>query len=97
MHARRATTGTDWSRTYVPYPDGRVRRLLPVECERIQGFPAGWTEPRAKIDDVDRLDSLRYHAVGNAVTVNVAEWLAKRVKAYCMSANEIEQEAAVAF
>src|SRR5262249_16772351 len=38
-------TGTDWSRNYASYPDGRVRRLLPVECERLQGFPDGWTMP----------------------------------------------------
>lgn len=74
-------TGTDWSRTYVSYPDGRVRRLTPLECERIQGFPDGWTIPKMKIDDVDRLDSLRYHAIGNAVTVNVAEWIGKRIVA----------------
>lgn len=74
-------TGTDWSRTYVSYPDGRVRRLTPLECERIQGFPDDWTVPREKIDDTDRLDSLRYHAVGNAVTVNVAEWLGRRILA----------------
>ena len=74
-------TGTDWSRTYVSYPDGRVRRLTPLECERIQGFPDGWTIPKMKIDDVDRLDSLRYHAIGNAVTVNVAEWIGKRISA----------------
>lgn len=74
-------TGTDWSRTYICYPDGRVRRLTPLECERIQGFPDDWTLPRENIDDVDRLDSLRYHAVGNAVTVNVAEWIGRRIKA----------------
>lgn len=74
-------TGTDWSRTYVTYPDGRVRRLTPLECERIQGFPDGWTIPKMKIDDVDKLDTLRYHAIGNAVTVNVAEWLAQRILA----------------
>lgn len=72
-------TGTDWSRTYICYPDGRVRRLTPLECERIQGFPDDWTLPREKIDDVDRLDSLRYHAVGNAVTANVAEWIGRRI------------------
>jgi DNA (cytosine-5)-methyltransferase 1 len=32
-------TGTDWSRNYVWYPDGRVRRFLPGEVEEIQGFP----------------------------------------------------------
>lgn len=75
-------TGTDWSRTYICYPkDGRVRRLTPLECERIQGFPDDWTLPRTKIEDIDRLDSLRYHAVGNAVTVNVAEWIGRRIVA----------------
>lgn len=77
-------TGTDWSRTYVSYPDGRVRRLMPVECERIQGFPDGWTEPDEDHPelDIDRIDTLRYNALGNAVTVNVAEWLARRVLLY---------------
>lgn len=74
-------TGTDWSRTYVSYPDGRVRRLTPLECERIQGFPDGWTVPEMQIDDLDRLDTLRYHAVGNAVTVDVAQWIGKRIAA----------------
>lgn len=74
-------TGNDWSRTYVSYPDGRVRRLTPLECERIQGFPDGWTVPEMQIDDLDRFDKHRYHAVGNAVTVDVAEWLGKRIAA----------------
>jgi len=74
-------TGTDWSRTYISYPEGRVRRLTPLECERIQGFPDGWTIPKMKIDDLDRLDSLRYHAVGNAVTTHVAEWIGHRIVA----------------
>jgi DNA (cytosine-5)-methyltransferase 1 len=72
-------TGTDWSRTYISYPDGRVRRMTPIECERIQGFPDGWTIPKMKIDDVDRLDTLRYQATGNAVTVDVAEWFGRQI------------------
>jgi DNA (cytosine-5)-methyltransferase 1 len=72
-------TGTDWSRNYACYPDGRVRRLIPVECERIQGFPDGWSIPDHDNRDPDELDSLRYHALGNAVTVPVAQWLAKRI------------------
>jgi DNA (cytosine-5)-methyltransferase 1 len=79
-------TGTDWSRNYASYPDGRVRRFVPVECERLQGFPDGWTIPNnEKYKDSDDLDSLRYHAVGNAVTVPVVEWLAKRIKKYLNS------------
>ncbi len=72
-------TGTDWSRTYVSYPDGRVRRLTPREGEAIQGFPVDWTVPENGQADSDDADTLRYHAVGNAVTVNVAEWLANRM------------------
>ena len=73
-------TGTDWSRNYVWYPDGRVRRFTPVEVERAQGFPDNWTLP-SEIDQrqAGRIDSLRYHAVGNAVTPPVAEWVGTRL------------------
>lgn len=76
-------TGTDWSRTYVPYPsDGRVRRLTPSECEGIMAFPKNWTIPeQGQFRDGD-LDSLRYHALGNAVTPPVIEWIANRVRSY---------------
>ena len=43
----------------------RLRRLTPLECERLQGFPDGWTE-QGKISD-----NQRYKCLGNAVTVNV--------------------------
>jgi DNA (cytosine-5)-methyltransferase 1 len=72
-------TGTDWSRNYVSYPDGRVRRLTPLETERLQGFPDNWTMPKVAIDNVNTLDSARYHACGNAVSVPVAEWLGQRI------------------
>jgi len=72
-------TGTDWSRNYVSYPEGRVRRLTPLETERLQGFPDDWTYPPGFSGDVNKLDSARYHACGNAVTVNVAEWLGRRM------------------
>jgi DNA (cytosine-5)-methyltransferase 1 len=76
-------TGTDWSRNYACYPDGRVRRFVPVECERLQGFEDGWTIPDdPKFLRADDLDSLRYYALGNAVTVPVAAWLAGRIMAY---------------
>ena len=77
-------TGTDWSRTYVTYPTGKVRRLLPIECERVQGFPDNWTvsSDNGRCGDPDKVDSLRYNALGNAVSVAVAEWLAGRIKRY---------------
>jgi DNA (cytosine-5)-methyltransferase 1 len=91
-------TGTDWSRNYVSYPDGRVRRLMPIECERIQGFPENWTLPRGlDISDPDKIDTMRYNALGNAVTVPVAEWLAHRIGAYVATQQQFEdQQATVA-
>jgi DNA (cytosine-5)-methyltransferase 1 len=47
-----------------------VRRLTPVECERLQGFPDQWTEGQA--------DSHRYKQLGNAVAVPVVEWIIQR-------------------
>jgi DNA (cytosine-5)-methyltransferase 1 len=72
-------TGTDWSRNYVSYPDGRVRRLTPLETERLQGFPDDWTMPTTPTTNFNTLDSARYHACGNAVSVPVAEWLGARI------------------
>lgn len=72
-------TGTDWSRSYVSYYD-KVRRLTPTECEGLQGFPLGWTVPsKGSGLSVDEIDTLRYHALGNAVSTPVVEWIAKRM------------------
>ena len=71
-------TGTDWSRTYISY-DKEVRRLTPLECERLQGFPDGWTSVDLSETDIEKADSLRYHALGNAVSVSVIKWLATRI------------------
>jgi len=50
-----------------------VRRLTPTECERLQGFPDGWTACAGLTD------SARYRILGNAVSVPVAEWIGKRI------------------
>jgi DNA (cytosine-5)-methyltransferase 1 len=71
-------TGTDWSRTYVVCQDG-VRRMTPREYERLQGFPDDWTLPIDYDADNEDTDTLRYTAVGNAVSVPVVEWIAQRV------------------
>lgn len=71
-------TGTDWSRTYIPYVD-EVRRLTPLECERLQGFPDHWTKLHLADVDVEKSDSLRYHALGNAVSVAVIKCVAERI------------------
>jgi DNA (cytosine-5)-methyltransferase 1 len=72
-------TGTDWSRSYVCYPDG-VRRFTPQEYERLQGFPTGWTIPLvASEESLADYDTLRYNALGNAVSVPVAQWLGQQI------------------
>ena len=84
-------TGTDWSRNYVWYPEGKVRRFTPNEVERVQGFPDDWTLPH-HFDEkqADRIDSLRYHAVGNAVTPPVAQWVGERL-ARVLQARSVDQ------
>jgi DNA (cytosine-5)-methyltransferase 1 len=54
-----------------------VRRLLPIECERLQGFPDDWT--RYRDDGTEISDSKRYHMCGNAVAVPCSEWIGKRI------------------
>lgn len=56
-----------------------VRRLMPIEAERLQGFPDGWTA--AGGDGRPLSDSARYRALGNAVAVPVAAWIARRIVA----------------
>jgi DNA (cytosine-5)-methyltransferase 1 len=84
-------TGTDWSRNYVCYPKhGKVRRLTPKECEGVMGFPEGWTIPVNGVFKNYDLDSLRYHALGNAVTPPVAGWIADKIKAYLADSTQKE-------
>lgn len=55
-----------------------VRRLTPTECERLQGFPDGWTdiEYRGK----PAADGPRYKALGNSWAVPCARWIGERIE-----------------
>lgn len=57
----------------------QVRRLTPVECERLQGFPDGHTNIpwRGKPESPD---GPRYKALGNSMAVNVMEWIGRRIQ-----------------
>lgn len=55
-----------------------VRRLTPVECERLQGYPDGWT---ATSGGRDQSDSARYRQLGNSIAVPVFAWVARRLVA----------------
>ena len=67
-----------------------VRRLTPIECERLQGFPDNWTSEKMELilegnewkatgKVLTQADGPRYKQMGNAVTVNVAEWIGKQI------------------
>ena len=60
---------------------GGVRRLTEIECERLQGFPDNWTQYgdyNGTIKSIARTQ--RYKLIGNAVTVDIVELIAKRLK-----------------
>jgi DNA (cytosine-5)-methyltransferase 1 len=54
--------------------DTKVRRLTPIECERLQGFPDGYTNVPWRKKDLSP-DSLRYKALGNSMAVPVMQWI----------------------
>ena len=57
-----------------------IRRLTPLECERLQGFPDGWTDiPGAS-------DSARYKALGNSVAIPCVEFIISRIAAMLRAA-----------
>lgn len=62
-----------------------VRRLTPLECERLQGYPDGWTDIGEWIDSKgkrhDSSDSARYKALGNSIALPFWHWLMRRISA----------------
>ena len=63
-----------------------VRRLTPLECERLQGYPDGWTDIGEWVDSKGKkhkdADSPRYKALGNSIALPFWEWMAKRMVKY---------------
>jgi DNA (cytosine-5)-methyltransferase 1 len=64
-----------------------VRRLTPLECERLQGFPDGWTDIGDWIDTKGKKhkgdsDAPRYKALGNSIALPFWAWMAERMCAY---------------
>lgn len=62
---------------------GKVRRLTPLECERLQGFPNGWTDIGEWVDSNGKTrkttDSARYKALGNSIALPPWKWVLKRL------------------
>ena len=69
------------------FAESVVRRLTPLECERLQGFPDGWTDigpwekvnKKGKVITVPCADSLRYKALGNSIALPPWSWVLKRL------------------
>lgn len=61
----------------------KVRRLTPLECERLQGFPDGWTDIGEWVDSKGKkhkeADSPRYKALGNSIALPFWQWMARRI------------------
>ena len=66
-------------------PRTAVRRLTPLECERLQGFPDGWTDIGDYTDTNGKIrkttDSARYKALGNSIALPYWKVLARRISA----------------
>jgi DNA (cytosine-5)-methyltransferase 1 len=66
--------------------DGVVRRLTPLECERLQGFPDGWTDIGDWIDTKGKkhksADAPRYKALGNSIALPFWLWMLRRMSEY---------------
>ena len=74
----RAASGGS-SRSYVA-SQMVVRRLTPTECERLQGFPDGFTAIPYRGKPAENCpDGPRYKALGNSMSVNVMEWIGQRI------------------
>ena len=86
-HALRANAGCAYREDAETYPVQNmvVRRLTPMECERLQGFPDGWTDIGEWRDSKGKLrkpsDSPRYKALGNSIALPFWDFLAKRISA----------------
>lgn len=87
-HALRAKAGCAYREDAETYPVQNmvVRRLTPLECERLQGFPDGWTDIGNYTDGTGKKrktsDSARYKALGNSIALPFWRWMFGRMAAY---------------
>ena len=79
--------GTKWNGNAAAYngslyvvQDDNIRRLSPLECERLMGFPDNFTNIPCK-GKPSPPDGRRYKALGNSMAVPVMQWIGKRIEA----------------
>lgn len=86
-HTPRAKANCAYREDTETYPvqNMMVRRLTPLECERLQGYPCGWTDIGEWVDSKgkrhDSSDSARYKALGNSIALPFWFWLMRRISA----------------
>lgn len=84
LRARASCACREDAETY-PVQNMVVRRLTPLECERLQGYPDGWTDIGEWCDSKGKrhkdADSPRYKALGNSIALPFWDFLAKRISA----------------
>ncbi len=84
LQAERQSGVLFYKKTQLTY--GMARRLTPLECERLQDFPDGWTDIGEWTDSKGKLhkessDSARYRALGNSIALPPWRWVLKRISA----------------
>lgn len=82
LRAKAACAYREDAETY-PVQNMMVRRLTPLECERLQGFPDGWTDIGDYTDSTGKKrktsDSARYKALGNSIALPFWQWMLRRM------------------
>ena len=79
--ARARTDGSGQPVIRYSYRDNNIRRLTEIECERLQGFPDDWTKWGCYDGEKKEIAKTnRYKLIGNAVTVDIVELIARRIK-----------------
>lgn len=83
LPSRMGTGGNNVPMTMETGTESIVRRLTPLECERLQGYPDGWTDIGEWVDSKGKkhkdADSPRYKALGNSIALPFWEWMARRI------------------
>lgn len=87
LRARSSLANREDAESYIVARDAlTVRRLTPLECERLQGFPDGWTDIGDYTDSTGKKrktsDSARYKALGNSIALPFWRWMFGRMAAY---------------
>lgn len=72
--------GPDYDLKPLVFRPTLVRKLTPIECERLQGFPDNWTRINWKgKEEKDCPDGHRYKAMGNSMAIPVVKWIGERI------------------